>query len=105
LKGQGSHFFNLHHQAESEVSMKCYIGAKIIRAEPMAEFDFLREKNPHQWRRRVSSLKLIDPKPLPNREQRPGYKVLYPDGYVSWSPQNVFEEAYRPISDKEKELI
>lgn len=26
-----------------------------------------------------------------------GYKVVYPDGYVSWSPKEVFEEAYRPI--------
>jgi hypothetical protein len=26
-----------------------------------------------------------------------GYKVLYPDGYVSWSPKEVFEEAYRPV--------
>lgn len=26
---------------------------------------------------------------------RDGYKVVYPDGYVSWSPKDVFEEAYR----------
>ena len=25
-----------------------------------------------------------------------GYKVMYPDGYVSWCPKEVFEEAYRP---------
>lgn len=25
-----------------------------------------------------------------------GYKVRYPDGYESWSPQAAFEEAYRP---------
>lgn len=24
-----------------------------------------------------------------------GYKVVYPDGYISWSPKDVFEEAYR----------
>ena len=24
-----------------------------------------------------------------------GYKVTYPDGYISWSPKEVFEEAYR----------
>lgn len=24
-----------------------------------------------------------------------GYKVVYPDGYTSWSPKDVFEEAYR----------
>ena len=26
-----------------------------------------------------------------------GYIVKYPDGYESWSPKKVFEEAYRPI--------
>lgn len=46
--------------------MKQYIGTKIIHAEPM-------EKN-----------------------GREGYKVVYPpDGYESWSPKDVFEEAYR----------
>ena len=25
-----------------------------------------------------------------------GYKVIYEDGYVSWSPKDVFEKAYRP---------
>lgn len=25
-----------------------------------------------------------------------GYRVTYPDGYVSWSPKDVFEAAYRP---------
>jgi len=46
--------------------MKQYIGTKIVKAEPM-------EKN-----------------------GREGYKVVYaPDGYESWSPKDVFEEAYR----------
>jgi hypothetical protein len=26
-----------------------------------------------------------------------GYKVRYPDGYVSWSPKDVFEKAYMKI--------
>lgn len=26
-----------------------------------------------------------------------GYAVQYPDGYTSWSPKAVFEEAYRPF--------
>ena len=70
--------------------MKSYIGAKIIRAEPMDECTFLREVK-HQNE--------------PNRETRSGYKVVYPDGYVSWSPQEVFEGAYRVISDAELALI
>ena len=49
--------------------MEQYIGTKIIHAEPM-------EKN-----------------------GREGYKVVYaPDGYESWSPKDVFEEAYRKSS-------
>jgi len=28
-----------------------------------------------------------------------GYKVVYPDGYVSWSPKEVFEKAYMQIGD------
>jgi len=28
------------------------------------------------------------------RNNEEGYKVVYPDGYVSWSPKDVFEEAY-----------
>lgn len=30
-----------------------------------------------------------------------GYKVLYEDGYVSWSPKSTFEKSYRKLSVKE----
>ena len=55
--------------------MKSYIGCKIIQAEEEI------------------------------RDGRSGYKVVYPDGYVSWSPKDVFETAYREITIGEKELI
>ena len=45
--------------------MKNYIGAKIVKAEPQEKYG------------------------------KPGYVVKYPDGYVSWSPADVFERAYR----------
>lgn len=45
--------------------MKFYIGTKIIQAEPEMRGD------------------------------EPGYAVVYNDGYRSWSPKAVFEEAYR----------
>lgn len=48
--------------------MNRYIGTKIIEAEPC------------------------------EKSGVPGYKVVYPDGYESWSPQAVFEEAYRPTT-------
>lgn len=47
--------------------MKNYIGVKVVKAEPQ------------------------------EKEGKSGYKVVYPDGYVSWSPQDVFEEAYRKL--------
>lgn len=58
---------------------KKYIGTKIIFAEPMNKFEF------------YMNVKKIDCK----EENEEGYKVVYPDGYVSWSPKTVFEEAYR----------
>ena len=63
--------------------MKKYIGTKTIQAEPMTKgqaFDagLLRAGN------------------IPASERDiPGYKVVYGNGYESWSPANVFEEAYK----------
>ena len=70
--------------------MKSYIGSKIIQAEAMDECSFLRE---------------VKGQNVENRETRPGYKVVYPDGYVSWSPQGVFETTYREITNSEKKLV
>ncbi len=38
-------------------------------------------------------------------ENQPGYKVTYPDGYVSWSPKEVFETAYREVTVSERKLF
>ena len=63
--------------------MQQYIGTKLIEAEPESEFTFkAREKGVGQP---VDST-------TPDRD---GYKVKYPDGYVSWSPKEAFEIAYR----------
>lgn len=51
--------------------MENYIGVKIVKAE-------LEEKNGIA-----------------------GYRVKYPDGYVSWSPKETFEKAYRKLDCKE----
>lgn len=32
-----------------------------------------------------------------DRDGKPGYAVIYPDGYKSWSPKEVFEAAYLPV--------
>lgn len=52
--------------------MKLYIGVKLIKAEPEVK----------------------------NGEE--GYKVEYPDGYVSWSPKAAFEDAYVALDGGEE---
>lgn len=70
--------------------MNSYIGAKIIQAAPMDECTFLRTEKGEE---------------VTNRETRPGYKVVYPDNYVSWSPKETFENAYRLVTTAEVALI
>ena len=64
--------------------MTNHIGFKMIEAEPMSECTFLSE---------------VKGQDVSNREDRHGYKVVYPDGYVSWSPKDVFEKAYMQVGD------
>lgn len=61
--------------------MEMYLGVKLVWAEPMDHFSFLEEQG----------------KPYSTEENQHGYKVVYEDGYVSWSPKDVFEKAYRKI--------
>lgn len=56
--------------------MNAYIGTKIVQAEPQSSPDGL-----------------------------PGYKVVYEDGYVSWSPKDVFDRCYRKVTGKEALLV
>lgn len=65
--------------------MKAYIGAKVINAEPES--------------RTINGLG--DQAPFIQE----GYRVVYPDGYVSWSPKRTFEEAYRELSVHERALV
>lgn len=49
-----------------------YVGAKLIRAYPQ------------------------------EKDGKPGYSVRFPDGYLSWSPKETFETAYRLVTEEEK---
>lgn len=49
-----------------------YIGCKVIEAEPCKAW---KDMGKH-------------------KVGEDGYKVIYPDGYESWSPKEVFEKAY-----------
>lgn len=75
-------------QGQTEEPYQTYVGCKIIRAAPMDLMTFNREQG----------------KPPCDEvaENPPGYKVIYPDGYESWSPKAVFEEAYRLLNPREK---
>lgn len=64
--------------------MKKYIGVKLIEAEPMTKGEFA------DFQQRPTSAEDYD---------KEGYKVKYSDDYVSWSPKDVFEEAYRPLNN------
>ena len=39
-----------------------------------------------------------------DKDGKPGYAVKYPDGYISWSPKGVFEEAYRVAEGDDQAL-
>lgn len=70
--------------------MKQYIGTKMIQAEPafrVSTGDFNNVIHPKIY---------AVPEDRTGQTWEDGYKVVYPDGYVSWSPKDVFEAAYRP---------
>jgi hypothetical protein len=62
--------------------MKAYIGIKFVDAEPMTVQEYNKQIRPLHY----------------SGESQEGYKVVYEDGYVSWSPKNVFEKAYKLTS-------
>lgn len=63
--------------------MKEFIGIKKIEAEPMTRGDYNKYRG---W-----------DIPKDENPEDEGYLVKYPDGYESWSPKNVFEEAYHEV--------
>ena len=60
--------------------MKTYIGIKPVEAVPMTRGEY------NEYRRWNI--------PAGENPNDAGYLVRYPDGYESWSPSDVFEEAY-----------
>lgn len=96
--------------------MKSYIGTKIIQAEKMTDIEFEAERHVYNEAQGVvkqyqngGHLLRSDHGNMgemrAHREPKDGYKVMYPDGYFSWSPANTFEEAYRLVSEAEKKIV
>ena len=69
--------------------MKKYIGCKLIEAKEMNRGEYNKYRG---WK-------------LPENEnpEDPGYLVRYSNGYESWSPKHIFENAYMEVNDN-KEL-
>lgn len=63
-------------------NLKKYIGTKEVSATPAWQIDGT-----------VYPKDGVVPRSM-NRKD--GYKVVYEDGYESWSPKDVFEKAYKP---------
>ena len=62
--------------------MKRFIGTKVIMAEPMTM---------------AEAQKVLGREIKPATAVEDGYLVEYKDGYKSWSPKSVFEEAYQEV--------
>ena len=79
--------------------MKNYIGVKIVKAKPgtMAEAQAMKSKTSVEVQESIFK-KSGTANPM-------GYIVKYPDGYISWSPKDVFEKAYRELDGGEIELL
>ena len=61
--------------------MGTYLGIKLVDAEPCLGLNN----------------KCIDINQELNGKEVEGYKVVYEDGYISWSPKDIFEKSYRSI--------
>lgn len=68
--------------------MKQYIGTKMVKAAPALRLDDGKGD---------VRIELLENNPLPRSGDSVdmGYKVVYEDGYESWSPLDVFDRAYR----------
>ena len=65
--------------------LEAYIGTKIVQAEPATRGEALARMNKLD---EVEIARIIGQMPAD------GYRVIYSDGYESWSPKEIFEQAY-----------
>ena len=88
-KSAALYYRDLYNKQKKEKNnMKQYIGTKIIQAEPALRID------DGEGNVRIELLSAV-PITMPTDTVDMGYKVIYEDGYESWSPKNAFEAAYR----------
>ena len=77
--------------------MNKYIGTKLIEAEKatLAEAQALKTGA-------CSTIEEAREKFGGSDDGNTGYAVKYPDGYISWSPKDVFEQSYMQVQDNPK---
>lgn len=76
--------------------MKEYIGTKIVQAEPAIRYLMKDGSNMVVAKSDQLAMEQVDMNEVVGYEE--AYVVVYKDGYSSWSPKKVFEEAYRETS-------
>ena len=69
--------------------MNMYIGTKMVQAEPATRGEAWARKNKLD---EVETARIIGQMP------EDGYRVIYSDGYESWSPKEAFEQAYLKLT-------
>ena len=79
--------------------MEMYLGVKVVEAETMNQGDALNAGFYHLPRKDKNVLLGISNNEHELMYKTEGYRVKYEDGYQSWSPKDVFEKAYRKISN------
>ena len=67
--------------------MSKYIGVKVVKAAPMSKNVACNE----------GLVRKDECRRTPDGTEIDGYEIIYEDGYVSWSPKDVFDKAYRPV--------
>lgn len=68
--------------------MKTYIGTKVVKATPMTNDTFYSTVKGGSIQTSDLTIKTKE-----------GYLVEYEDGYKSWSPKDVFEKAYKEVTE------
>lgn len=73
--------------------MNKYIGTKLIEAQKgtMAEAQAMKSGCPVALQEKIFK--------EAGTANEAGYIVKYPDGYISWSPKDVFEQSYMQVQD------
>ena len=73
------------------LQFKKYVSAKIVKAAEMDEVTFLKNYRNELVKEGMKT--------------RPGYLVIYPDDYTSWSPKQTFDNSHREVTVGEMDLL